>query len=821
MLPIALAVISQIGGAAYAQSSAEESNAAANNIVLEEIVVSAQRRDQSILEVPIALTSISSDALEKRQIDDIYDLMLGSPSVSGIGQGGLSSPLSNTPLKIRGVGTSGVNPGFESAVGMYVDEVYRSRPAVAMLSFYDMQGIDILRGPQGTLFGKNSTAGAIVQRTAAPEIGELTGKASLEYGDFNSVRAEGALNIPVGENSAIRISALSRSFDGFYTQGGTGDDTIAENETDAFRLQYANDVSDDLSIRLIADWMSFSDSSNFARATRFDNFDPLGLANTAFPGLSLNTAIGGLGYYYWDPVVPGGVGAGEPNPYEYVSGVSQKGVAEMDQSGLTAHINYQINDTVGMRSVTALRSVENDSDNGDWDFGPISIAGRLDQFHDIDNFSQEFLFDFEYDKLDIVAGVHYFKEDINFERLLTLGVAHGIIAGGRPGDPRLASTVVPVQNVRFEQSEESFGVFGHLTYQLTDQISLIGGARWNKIDKDINYQNLSGSPVKYHDDIANSTRFYYGRAQAATAFPWELSRSDDELTYDISLQWRPNDQLQMYGKFSHGFKAGGFSMNANAGTGLPDPNGTLIVEGRPFTEFSPENAAFDPEFVDTFEVGARWNTLLGLMSASIFTSDFSDLQLTTFVDDAFVARSVGSIDTQGFEFEGQFNVTDTLIVNAAFTVLDTEFGDDVIGVPIGRSLALAPDLSATLGINYVKPLSDNIRLTANANVNYSSDTYLNDGTDCRNASGSIVSFSQCDSTSLGNRINFLEQEAYYVVNATIGLNISDRFDVSLFCDNCFEEEYLVYAFGQPAQPSSFVGYAGAPRVYGAKLKYSF
>jgi len=221
------------GGQAIAQTNNEQSSDEDNQAsqTIEVIEVSAQRRGQSILEVPVALTSISAAMLEKQQVDDIFDLMLASPSVSGIASGGLSSPLSNTPLRIRGVGTSGVNPGFESAVGMYVDEIYRSRPAVAMLSFFDMAGIDILRGPQGTLFGKNSTAGAIVQRTATPELGVFDGYATLQYAEYNSLRSEGAVNIPISDNSALRISGLHSSTDGFYTQAVTNDDTSSESET--------------------------------------------------------------------------------------------------------------------------------------------------------------------------------------------------------------------------------------------------------------------------------------------------------------------------------------------------------------------------------------------------------------------------------------------------------------------------------------------------------------------------------------------------------------------------------------------------------------
>lgn len=819
-LSAAMMALWMTNGQAIAQPNSEQNAIDEDReFTIEEVIVTAQRRGQSILEVPVATTSISAADLERMQVDDIYDLMLASPSVSGIA-GGQSSPLSNTPLRIRGVGTSGVNPGFESAVGMYVDEIYRSRPAVAFLTFFDMDGIDILRGPQGTLFGKNSTAGAILQRTAAPTIGEFEAYTALQYAEYNSIRAEGAVNVPVSDYAAVRISGLHNSTDGFFTQGGTNDDTIAENETQGLRVQYAATPNDDLNIRLTADWTSFIDHSNFARAVRFDNRDPNGLANTAFPALSLNTAIGGLGYYYWDPVVPGGVGAGEARPFDFVSGVSQKGKAEMDQYGLAAHIDYDINENIAFRSITSYRSLENDSDNGDWDFGPTAIAGTLDQVHEFDTISQEFLFNFSYDGLDIATGVHYFQEDILYERFLDVGVAHGIVAGGAPGDPVRANPNVPLQDIRYEQDENSLGIFTHLTYDLTDTLTIIGGARWNTVDKDVSYINLFGTPIEYSDAVENNLSFYHGRAQAATAFPWDASRTDEEFTYDIALQWRPSEHTQVYGKFSHGFKAGGFSMNVNAGTGLPDPNGSLVVDGRTFTQFTPENAAFNPEFVDTYEIGTRWNTSRGLISAAVFASDFSDLQLTTFDGDAFIARSVGSIDVLGFEFESSLSLTKELSLNAAFTLLDTELGDDVIGVPIGRSVAQAPDLAVSIGLDYTRDLSNGMVLTAATNLNYQSDTFLNDGVDCTNSDGDIVPFSQCDPSIESNRISLLEQDAYYVVNATLGLRISENYNVSLYCDNCLEEDYLVYAFNQPAQPGSIVGYAGTPRVVGLRLKFN-
>ncbi len=809
------------------------------------IVVSAQRREQDILDVPVAVTTLGADELEAKQVNNVLDIISINPSVQGT-LDGLSSPLHNTPIRIRGIGTGGGNPGFEGAVAMYVDEVFRSRAGAALTSFFDIQSVDILRGPQGTLFGKNTTAGAIVQKTRKAEIGETSGYISAEYGSFNTVEVEGAVNVPLGDNGAFRLSGLINDTDGYITDALTGED-VAGQETQAIRAQFSFEPSDRLAFRLVGEWSDFSNQANYTRSVRIDNRDPVGAQAALFAPLALNPGTG-TGYWYWDVTVPGD----EPDPFARETSTSLVGNNELEQWGINGYIDFYLNDAITIRSITSYREIDSENLDGDWDFGPIDFGNKLDGFQTFETFSQEFLFQGDIDLgnmgLDWTAGVHYFSEEIEYTRELGVGAAFGAFFtrfGAGPADPVFGNTDTIIQNTTNITDEESWGVFGHVSLDVTDTLSVIAGGRWNNITKDGSFINNNGEGAEYYDLVAGTT---FGTllvgAGVTTAFNWDTTLENEEWTYNFALQWRPVDEIQLYASYSRGFKAGGFNMTTDGAGGVPttptDPIAvplegvtdtfTLPLFGdvpRFYTPFDPELSIFAPEFVDAYEVGMRYQLPGGLISLTGFWSDYSDLQTSVFTGITFQVINAGTARTRGIELEGFYNVTDNLTLNGGLTFLDAQYGDDVQGLPGGRDLVQAPDVALSVGAQYNRPLTDNINMFANLVLTYTTEYFAAEG-GCQDAAGNETPFSDCDPTlvtsstgGLGNALANEIQDGYALLNIAVGLNLPGDFDVSVFCNNCTDTEYFGWRLNQPFVAGSILGNPNAPRTWGGKISKSF
>ena len=811
---------------AFAQENTEAEASEASR--LDTIVVSAQRREQNILDVPVAVSTLTPAVMEAQQVDDVIDLNRVSPSVFS---NNLSSPLSNAPIRIRGIGTGGGNPGFEGAVAVYIDEVFRSRSGAALTTFFDMAGVDVLRGPQGTLFGKNTTAGAILQRTQEPVYGEVGGYVGAEAAEYGSYEIEGAINIPLGETAALRFSGIYDTTDGFFYDPVNKRDT-ANSDVEGLRAQAKFDIGDSVVVRLVGDYSSWETPANYGRSTRIDNTDADGLQNAFYGQLALGNVAGpttGAGYWYWDTDVENGfANPGQADPFSYNIVTNSLAEQDLDQYGLNGYVDFDLNDDITLRSITSYRKIDSINDNGDWEFGPTAMAGVLDIAQEFDTFSQEFLLEgfseFGNISVDWVGGVHYFTEEIDNTREATVGPAWSVIFGQAPGNTTFGDPTYKFQNINYVQNEDSLGIFGHGTFNLTDTLSLIGGLRWNQIEKDITFTNLNGTAEEYHDQVATrSLGFYLANAALATAEGWDSSRTDEELTYNITLQWRPTDNTQLYANYSRGFKSGGFNMTENAAAGTPAAAGSEVINGRTFNPLDVEGAAFDPEFVDSYEIGFRWEYGgIGRLSLTGFYLDYSDLQVSVFNGQTFDVFNAGTSESSGIELENTIAVTDNLDLNIGATYLNAEYGDDVVSLPAGRKRGLSPDLSLVVGGSYERDITSNLNMYANATYSYYTEMFLAEG-QCSDADGEPVAFgSECTvAVNPDNLLTNTQQDAYGVMVASIGLRTDSAWDVSVFCDNCFEEEYLTYAFNHTFHGNAVLGNPGSPRVFGARLRKTF
>ncbi len=754
---------------------------------MEEIVVTAQRRQQSLLDVPVAVSSLPSDSLEDYAIDNILDLAILHPSLSGTT---VANPVTATDLRIRGIGTTGSNAGFETSVGMYVDDIYYSRPGLAYVSFFDLQSVEIFRGPQGTLFGRNITAGAVAQKTAAPVIGERESYVTAEIAEFDSYDLEAAINIPLGANSALRLSGVVDNTDGFMDNVTTGDDDAAFSDIWGVRVQYLVEPSDKLSIRIVADASEYESGRFYQAVNSMNNPDgsPVILPNGRRPGF-------------------------------YDTTTSYASTATTEQMGIAAHVEYQINDTITLKSITSYRDVDSDNLDGDWDFSFNDVAGDLDETQDMKTFSQEFLLTFETDNAFITTGLHYFDEEIDYRRFNT--DLTPTLGGGT------------FQNVAFLQDEESLGIFAHVDYTLSDQFSIIAGMRYSQVDKDIEFRNTFGTPEEVYDNLVNDfflNLFFSAGGGADNAFPYDDSVDFDEVTGDIALQWRPNDRTQAYIKYSRGFKAGGFNMNEAAAGGRPAPNlpgaVDILGDGRLFQPFDPDAANYDSEIIDSYEISVRYQLDRGLISVTYFDSEIDNLQVGVFTGLNFETFNAPTADASGLEIDFNYNLTDQFSVNAAVTLLDTELSSEFSRAELvrGREFIYAPDTAFVVGANYNAALTNTIQLHVLANVSYHSDEYTRIN-GCVDGNGNSAVFSSCVTPAnidvFGPNNNaFFENDGHSLVNATVGLTFSDNIEVELFCSNCADKEHTTFNSFTPVV-NVRGDYPGAPRTVGIRMRADF
>ena len=797
------------------------------------ITVQAQRRDQDILDVPVAVTAFDADALEASGIDDVIDLNLASPSFF---LNSLQERTGNTPVRIRGIGTVGSNPGFEGAVGVYIDDVYRSRAGMALATFTDVAGLEVLRGPQGTLFGKNTTAGALVITSKAPVLEEFSAAISATFGNYDAQRYETHVNIPIGEKLAIRGTALIDESDGFFTNPVTGESNQPVDQQ-SYRLQAAFEPTDRLSGRLVFDHTEAEGPFGYGRSTRFDNSDPLGLQNGLFGPAALNlipTAPGAAGYWYWDITTPGA----QTDPFSYDVALNRQNQNEVEDQGIALTLDFELTDNISLRSITSSRTFKDDNIGADWDFGPLDFAGELSLQYDFDTFSQEFLLSGDQEfasgaNLEYVVGLNYFNEEFDYDRKASVGSQFGPIyslllapsvnfaelGACGPVNPALGCfsvTQVGTPGLNFQDSvftseEESLGVFAHGTYNFNDQWSLVGGVRFNSVEKSGTHtNNAAASTLEYFQLVSANALAFALNGAALTGSDFQASQEDEEVTYNFALQYRPTPEMQLYASYSHGFKAGGVNLNNDAAGGAPSLATGLPTEVAPgvflpLTPESPENVTYDPEFVDAYELGFRWEYGgAGRLSVTAFRSEYDDLQVSVYTGTVFEVFNAGTSTTQGIEIENTYAVTENLTLNGALTWLETaEFGNDVDpGLAGGRRRGQAPEIAYVIGGTYDRPLTNDVDFYVNMNYAFNGDMFLAD-----DGNAPLVD---------------LEQDGYGVFGASVGLREIGSWDVQAFCRNCFEEEYFTYAFNQPFVPggSPMVNPAD-PQTYGVRLKKEF
>jgi len=732
---------------AYAQddppaTTDEAAVAAAEEGDEQTIVVTAQGRRQLLQDVPLAVSAVGGEALQNSGANDIRQLNQLAPSllVSSTGTE------ANGSARIRGIGTVGDNPGLESSVAVFIDGVYRSRSGIGLNELGEVERVEVLRGPQGTLFGRNASAGLIHVITRRPEF-DFGGTAELSYGSYDYIRGAASITGPISEQLAARLDGVYVRRDGFYdvATGGVENDV---NDRDRFfvRGQLLYEPNEDLSFRLIADYTNREESCCGAvyldRATQpliGDLNEPaVPLSVGALPPANGNNIINVL-RDLGQPL------AGFSNPYSrniYLSpGRSYIGTTE--DMGLSLEVNWDLGGA-SLTSITAYRDYES-GQPGDIDYGTVDILYRGGEgvVRSFRTFSQELRLQGSAwnNRLDWLVGAYFADEDLTVNDNLRFGNQYGrfatcrIVSGGglaalysptspgclaaRPAAFGAASPIIyaafdrldgindrGTTNDIYSQNSRNWAFFTHNIFHITDQLDFTIGLRYTNERKrfDAVFGNDNAAcpaqqaalvPFLTNPALAAVAGGLIGLACQGNSTA-ELNgvtindrRSEDEWTGTGILSFRPNNDILLYASYSRGYKAGGFNLDRSA---LKSP--ILPFAATPGgAQALVANLQFDPEVNTAYELGFKYQRGPVTLNITAFRQQFESFQLNTFNGTVFIVQTVNGCTTELGDADRDLSAT-----TGACPIDDVTYGVTSTGVEIEAVLRPHRDLVLTGGL---------------------------------------------------------------------------------------------------------------------------
>jgi len=797
---------------------------------LEEVVVTATRRAESMQDVAISMLSKSGADLQEMGIGRGAEFAVDIPAVN-ISQ----SPIGNF-IFIRGIGTAGVNQGIELSVSMFHDGVYMGRHQLSRAPFMDLDRVEVLRGPQSILFGKNTIGGAIHIITAKPTE-ELEGSVSALYGNYGEQEITGVLSGPITDSLSGRVAVRGYAIDGYLDNVLTGEEG-PERDDRTFRGQLTWDATETLSIT--GKW----ESSEFEQTQQFTQLKVSDPTGTGVPFAGLNQALvavgsGGSGIEAYDDeravdndggrvlsqVAPDYAGLpGFPDKPEFSNN-------EMDLGTVT------VDWLLGEHTLTAITGYATYSyrDVCDCDFAAIPLI-QVDATEDYDQFSQEIRIASPTGrKFEYIAGFYYHQSDLDYRSIEGFGTSLASPLLGAPA----ALTPNLTRDYAMTQDQDMWAVFGSGTYSFTDRTRVTLGLRYfdesktasHVLDKRFtggwDYSPAVGAPagtLTYGDSAADYDQFladFAGTPLTAIAegiyggllgtFEHDIvdrRRDEQDINWIVTLEQDVGDNAMVFGTVSTGTKGGGFDGRF------------LQTNDNPFFEYEEETAI-------NYELGIKTTLLDGLMSlnATAFLSTVEDYQVSIFDGaTAFFVQNAAEVESKGVELDAKWSPVSGLVLSFAGTYLDaayTEFPNapcwtvsgtepDNRGACIGRGTPTAfrdasgdtnmfsPEWAFNLNVDYIMPLGDTLEARGTLNVNYSDDFFV---------------ASDLDPI-------YAIQEAYTMVDLRLALGTQDgTWTVALVGKNLTDELISGNSNDQPLVPGN--GFASTDRLRSYALQGTY
>jgi iron complex outermembrane receptor protein len=850
-------------GASLAAMGALSPAQAQDEDVTEEIVVTATGRTAALQDVPIAVTAVAGEQLENSGADDLRDLTQVAPSFSmGTGQSATA-----TTARIRGIGTGSDNVGFESAVGIFIDGVYRARPGAALSDLPELERVEVLRGPQGTLFGRNTSAGAISVVTAGPDFAPgMSLEGTFGFDDLEEVGTRAMVNMPLSDSFAVRFDGSVRARDGYVTDLISGDD-INNRDRYTARGQALWDISSDASLRIIVDAAEQNEVCcgvtpllyNLTQPIITAIVGPAGTPTINPEGRSMTVSPGFPGL----PAIGSMPAQGPVGPRTYADASEEMGIS----GELTWDLGF-----ANLTSITAWRDWDAVRDQ-DIDFNLIDVAYRDGESLGTENFTQELRLQGETGRIDWLFGLFYGDEQLDHTDTIRTGIHNGLYANvfatgnvgceyydTTNGDSDLVADPVPSLfyclsgfNPLFANSylannlagqgqqadvwrvdTESLSVFTHDEISFTDRLILTVGARYNHDEKELEANLLSISPSCSSLQACNiATDPFFGGPADGVGFVnvvqasaggstlmniacnpavnpisngnWAGDREENEWSGTASLAYHVSDDMMVYGGYSRGYKAGGYNMDRQGFSVTP---ATVSAAG-----LNTDQLAFEPEFTDSYEIGLR-STIFGNTTANLtgFYQQIHDYQLNAFNGFNFITRNVPEVVSQGVEFELATRLTDNLTVQAGAVwneaFYDSEVRFNPLTAPLGpndpNAVFSGQPISFAPEMVLTGAISYEQPIGDNLRARFYLDGRWNDGY----------------RTQTLNRVasGATDNGEFAIFNGRIGIGPeNERWSLEFWGRNLTDEFYYVGAFAAPLQDTVMI-FPNEPATYGVTLR---
>lgn len=800
---------------------------------VDEIIVTAQKRSNSLQNVPIVVTAVGRQLLQDTGVKDIKDLAVLTPGLlvtSTTNEG-------STTARIRGVGTVGDNAGLESSVGIVIDGVYRPRNGVGFGDLGDVERIEVLKGPQGTLFGKSATAGVINILTAAPSF-KFGVNADLTVGNYSAIGGAVQVTGPiVGDTVAASLYFADRHRDGYFSvNNGSGPNTATQDTNRNFytvRGQLLIVPTTDFKVRIIADHTHRNELCCMAVITR------------ASEGNFANSLVGALG----------GNDGNAANPYARTGYANQPDGQKVDDSGISMQIDWKVGPG-SLTSITAYRDWKNtagfdaDFSTADIDYLPFNNSNSSE----FRTFSQELRYAGTTGKLDYLIGGFLSKETLQQNTSILVGsqftpylsLLFSSLVTGQP-DPNFLQTGLTFPYVggvsyaagsgsvdQYHQRDSTYALFTDNTFHFTDKLSFNAGLRYTFDDKTL-FQNSNNIGNGAGCAAANAAFGILNTVNPAAAsqlaavngtmcLPFlspgynnyvnNQTESENVLSGTAKLVYRASRELLLYASYARGYKAGGFNLDrveCTIGTAGCAPGSAAAI-----TPIN--NTQFGDETNNSFEIGEKatlFNRKL-LLNATLFYQKYKGFQLNTFNGLVFVVTSVPSVISKGIDADFVWIATNDLSIQGGVTYSDTRYNLNAaqlatlqaqtgfLGSANSR-LSLAPFWSASLSSTYTQPIGDNYKMRFNIGAKYSSG--YNTGSDLDPGK---------------------YQNGYVLANGRIAFSPRDEhWAIEVWAENLLNTNYKQVAFNSGFQnvPTNATGvldaFLGAPRTFGGTLRVKF
>lgn len=791
-----------------------------NELAIEEIIVTAQKRAQSLQDVPISVSVVTGEKLIEAGITNLDDLAPYIPnfskSESGIG------PV----LQIRGI-ASGNNPGFEQSVVMYMDDIALARHSLARMPFMDLERVEVLRGPQNVLFGKNSIAGAISMVTAKPS-DELEGSVSVRYdGKYDDNEVIGVLSGPFTDSFRGRIAVRQAERGGYAMNAGNGRDE-EQREESAVRATFALDIGDNAELTLKYEHDSI-DSKGMSQELMFEYGNPLPLSPTnPLAGFTYTQQVATIQGLYNDILA----GYGLPpvdvgSDIAVIDRIRRSNVEEYQDLDLDHLLLTYNHDFDGFTFTSVTGHIEYDEGRLTGSSSGIDISNVLST-EEYKQFSQEFRFTSDMDgSLNWIAGAFYQDWELQANESTLVDDMNMLVLLGTMGFVPGWEALANLDSTRYYTSDsKTYAGFGQLTWSVSDAARVTVGGRYTREEKSgrrfvdifntatgefdlnqaifasctfgVDYESLGQASIGPIGAFIPDCEGNYVGAGAFSTHDRSGDRSENVFTPTVIGELDFGDDHMAFLSYSKGFKAGGFDARA----------------GRE------KDFDYEDENVDNFEIGLKSSLADGRAETNlvVYHATYKDRQVTTFDGIAgFNVSNAAESVAQGLEFDGRWRATQNLTLSGSVAYLDYEvtkrdlspcssihtlLTGEVLCDYTGRTATYVPDWSASLAADLILPITGNLDFRSTLDVNYESEYF----------------------TETGQDVNMM-QDAYTMYNLRLALE-SESWTLAVLGKNLTDEDVIEFSSTVPLSGSglsapAYSGFLQPPRTVAVQFEYRF